>query len=54
MTTPRKDTPFQLVASDLDGTLLAPDHKLSAFSKQTLKDLHDKASLLSLQQVAIT
>ncbi|GAK84779.1 HMP-PP hydrolase (pyridoxal phosphatase) Cof [Vibrio ponticus] len=42
MTTPRKDTPFQLVASDLDGTLLAPDHKLSAFSKQTLKDLHDK------------
>ena len=42
MTTTRKDTPFQLVASDLDGTLLAPNHQLSDFSKQTLKDLHDK------------
>ena len=42
MTTTRKDTPFQIVASDLDGTLLAPNHQLSDFSKQTLKDLHDK------------
>ncbi len=42
MTTTRKETPFQLVASDLDGTLLAPDHKLSEFSKQTLKDLHNQ------------
>ncbi|GLT19024.1 hydrolase [Vibrio zhanjiangensis] len=33
---------FQLVASDLDGTLLAPDHKLSEFSKLTLKELHQK------------
>ena len=42
MTTTRKDSPFQLVASDLDGTLLAPNHQLSDFSKQTLKDLHNK------------
>lgn len=42
MTTTRKDTPFHIVASDLDGTLLAPNHQLSDFSKQTLKDLHNK------------
>ncbi|MBM7037579.1 hydrolase [Vibrio sp. qd031] len=29
-----------IVASDLDGTLLAPDHKLSAYTKQILKQLH--------------
>jgi Cof subfamily protein (haloacid dehalogenase superfamily) len=33
---------ISIVASDLDGTLLAPDHKISAHSKQTLKDLHSK------------
>ncbi|MEH0690500.1 Cof-type HAD-IIB family hydrolase [Vibrio cholerae] len=42
MTDTRTDTPFRIVASDLDGTLLAPNHQLSAFSKQTLKDLHAK------------
>ncbi|POF55686.1 sugar/pyridoxal phosphate phosphatase YigL, partial [Vibrio vulnificus] len=26
----------KIVASDLDGTLLAPNHQLSEFSKQTL------------------
>ncbi|MBD0787892.1 Cof-type HAD-IIB family hydrolase [Vibrio sp. Y2-5] len=36
------ETPIKIVASDLDGTLLAPDHKLSAFSKKTLKELHAK------------
>ncbi len=33
---------FSIVASDLDGTLLAPDHKISAHTKQTLKELHTK------------
>ncbi|RJX65288.1 Cof-type HAD-IIB family hydrolase [Vibrio sinensis] len=42
MSTTRKDTPFRIVASDLDGTLLAPNHQLSAFSKLTLKELHQK------------
>ena len=42
MTEARKDTPFHIVASDLDGTLLAPNHQLSTFSKQTLKTLHEK------------
>lgn len=32
---------IKIVASDLDGTLLAPDHQLSELSKQTLKKLHD-------------
>lgn len=32
----------QIVASDLDGTLLAPNHQLSEFAKQTLKALHDQ------------
>ncbi len=35
-------SPFQIVASDLDGTLLGPDHQLSEFSKNTLKELHQK------------
>jgi len=42
MTKARKDTLFHIVASDLDGTLLAPNHQLSEFSKQTLKALHEK------------
>ena len=42
MTEARKETPFHIVASDLDGTLLAPNHQLSAFSKQTLKELHQQ------------
>lgn len=33
---------YQLVASDLDGTLLAPNHQLSDFSKATLQQLHEK------------
>ncbi|QMV15888.1 Cof-type HAD-IIB family hydrolase [Vibrio spartinae] len=40
MTLTSKD--IRIVASDLDGTLLAPDHKLSPFTKSTLKDLHQK------------
>lgn len=31
----------KIVASDLDGTLLAPDHQLSAYSKMTLRTLHE-------------
>ncbi len=42
MTTEQNGKSIQIVASDLDGTLLAPDHKLSTFTKKTLKDLHDK------------
>lgn len=39
ITTP---TPFNIVASDLDGTLLAPNHQLSEFTKQTLRQLHQQ------------
>ncbi len=42
MTTEQNGKSIHIVASDLDGTLLAPDHKLSTFTKKTLKDLHDK------------
>ncbi len=31
----------KIVASDLDGTLLAPNHQLSAYSKMTLRTLHE-------------
>ncbi|WP_261834411.1 Cof-type HAD-IIB family hydrolase [Vibrio ishigakensis] len=33
---------ISIVASDLDGTLLAPDHQLSEYTKQTLKKLHEQ------------
>ncbi|PWI31881.1 sugar/pyridoxal phosphate phosphatase YigL [Vibrio albus] len=33
---------FQIVASDLDGTLLAPNHRLSEFTKETLRELNRK------------
>lgn len=33
---------ISIVASDLDGTLLAPNHQLSEFTKQTLKQLHQQ------------
>lgn len=32
----------RIVASDLDGTLLLPDHTLGEFTKQTLKKLHQQ------------
>ncbi|WP_050937216.1 Cof-type HAD-IIB family hydrolase [Vibrio harveyi] len=32
----------KIVASDLDGTLLAPNHQLSTYSKETLKALHEQ------------
>ncbi|MED5504030.1 MAG: HAD-IIB family hydrolase, partial [Pseudomonadota bacterium] len=32
----------KIVASDLDGTLLAPNHQLSAYSRETLKALHEQ------------
>ncbi|MDS1930798.1 MULTISPECIES: HAD hydrolase family protein, partial [Enterobacteriaceae] len=28
---------YQVVASDLDGTLLSPDHFLTPYAKETLK-----------------
>ncbi|WP_070962913.1 Cof-type HAD-IIB family hydrolase [Vibrio sonorensis] len=42
MTDVQLKSPFRIVASDLDGTLLAPNHQLTTFSKQTLKELHEK------------
>lgn len=33
---------FHIVASDLDGTLLLPNHTIGDFTKQTLKKLHQK------------
>ncbi|MDF7667889.1 Cof-type HAD-IIB family hydrolase [Orbaceae bacterium ESL0727] len=33
---------FQVVASDLDGTLLTPEHQLSAFTKKTLQSLRER------------
>jgi len=33
---------YQVVASDLDGTLLSPDHTLSEYAKQTLKLLTER------------
>ena len=42
MTTDSKPTPYKIVASDLDGTLLAPNHQLSSQTKSALKTLHDK------------
>lgn len=44
----------KIVASDLDGTLLAPNHQLSAYSKETLKALHEKVIPLSLQPAVTT
>ncbi|PMG47833.1 sugar/pyridoxal phosphate phosphatase YigL [Vibrio lentus] len=42
MTIPALKDSVKIVASDLDGTLLAPNHQLSAFTKLTLKKLHDQ------------
>ncbi len=35
---------FHIVASDLDGTLLAPNHQLTEFSKSTLNALHQQGT----------
>jgi Cof subfamily protein (haloacid dehalogenase superfamily) len=40
MTTVSTHGTIKIVASDLDGTLLAPNHQLSEYSKQALKALH--------------
>lgn len=42
MTTASTKTLFHIVASDLDGTLLAPNHQLSDYTKHTLKQLHQQ------------
>ncbi|MDC0611228.1 Cof-type HAD-IIB family hydrolase [Vibrio sp.] len=41
MTSPRQKE-YSIVASDLDGTLLGPDHKLSEYAKNTLRELHQQ------------
>lgn len=33
---------YKIVASDLDGTLLTPDHKLAPYTKEVLKRLHQE------------
>ncbi|MBC5852426.1 Cof-type HAD-IIB family hydrolase [Vibrio metschnikovii] len=40
--TTEQTTPVRIVASDLDGTLLAPNHQLSEITKQTLHALHQQ------------
>lgn len=42
MTIPALKDSVKIVASDLDGTLLAPNHQLSDCTKLTLKKLHDQ------------
>ncbi|ROR14262.1 hypothetical protein EDB67_13222 [Vibrio crassostreae] len=42
MTIPALKDSVKIVASDLDGTLLAPNHQLSDFTKLTLKKLRDQ------------
>ncbi|MEZ9699651.1 Cof-type HAD-IIB family hydrolase [Vibrio sp. 10N.261.46.E12] len=42
MSIPALKDSVEIVASDLDGTLLAPNHQLSDFTKLTLKKLHDQ------------
>ncbi|MBB1464652.1 Cof-type HAD-IIB family hydrolase [Vibrio sp. SG41-7] len=42
MSIPALKDSVKIVASDLDGTLLAPNHQLSDFTKLTLKKLHDQ------------
>ncbi|EDK27465.1 Predicted hydrolase of the HAD superfamily protein [Vibrionales bacterium SWAT-3] len=42
MTIPALKDSVKIVASDLDGTLLAPNHQLSEFTKLTLKKLHEQ------------
>lgn len=44
---------YQVVASDLDGTLLSPDHTLSPYAKETLKLLTARGIHLSLPLVVI-
>ena len=38
---------YQVVASDLDGTLLSPDHFLTPYAKETLKLLTARGSISS-------
>lgn len=33
---------YNIVGSDLDGTLLTPEHKVAPFTRQVLKQLHDQ------------
>ncbi|MDO6708518.1 Cof-type HAD-IIB family hydrolase [Photobacterium sp. 1_MG-2023] len=33
---------YKIVASDLDGTLLTPDHKIAPFTKEVLQQLHQQ------------
>ena len=42
MSIPALKDSVKIVPSDLDGTLLAPNHQLSDFTKLTLKKLHDQ------------
>lgn len=44
---------YKIVASDLDGTLLTPDHKLAPFTQETLKRLHQQGKTFVFALAAI-
>jgi len=37
-----KNSPYKVIISDLDGTLLGPDHKISEFTKKIIRMIVDK------------
>jgi Cof subfamily protein (haloacid dehalogenase superfamily) len=50
MSTTSSITPskYRMVAFDLDGTLLGPDHQISDYSVQYIRSLHNKGFLISI------
>lgn len=48
MSTTPTQTKYRMVAFDLDGTLLGPDHQISDYSVQYLRSLHNKGFLISI------
>jgi len=42
------DKKYRMVAFDLDGTLLGPDHEISDYSVQYLRSLHQKGLIISI------
>ena len=45
---------YQVVASDLDGTLLSPDHTLSPYAKETLKLLTARGIFAIIWRLSLT
>lgn len=46
--TSSSDKKYRMVAFDLDGTLLGPDHQISDYSVQYIRSLHSKGFLISI------